>query len=60
MKIRLTVMTENDKPRPKELTENMVIEAWQTVLNAMLQLTEDDSKLTVENAEFVENGDKNV
>lgn len=58
MKIRLTIMTENDKPRPKELTENMVIKAWQTVLDAMLLLTEDDSILTVENAEFVEDSDK--
>lgn len=57
MKIRLTIMTENDKPRPKELTENMVIEAWQTVLNAMLLLT-DDSIVTVEDAEFIEDSDE--
>ena len=57
MKIRLTIMTENNVSRPEELTENMAIMAWQTVLDAMCLLTKDDSKITVESAEFVEDGD---
>lgn len=60
MKVRLTIMTENNVPRPEKLTENMVIMAWQTVLDAMCLLTENDSKSTVESAEFVEDGDGDV
>lgn len=60
MKVRVTIMTENDKPRPEGLTENMVIAAWQTVLSAMCLCTEDDSKVTVESAEFIEDGDGDV
>ena len=56
MKIRVTIMTENDKPRPEDLTENMVTAAWQTVLGIMC-LVDGDSKITVESAEFVEDGD---
>lgn len=52
MKIRLTIMTENDKTRPPELTEEKVKAAWQLVLDAM-SLGADD-KGTVEKAEFVE------
>ncbi len=55
MKIRVTIMSENDKPRPEGLTENMVIDAWQVVLSAMC-LGSDD-KVAVEKAEFVEDGD---
>ncbi len=53
MKVRLTIMTENNVPRPEKLTENMVVAAWQTVLEAMLPLAEDNSKVTVESAEFI-------
>ena len=55
MKIRITIMTENNEPRPEELTENMVIAAWQTVLSAMCLVSDD--RVTVESAEFVEDGD---
>lgn len=56
MKIRLTIMTENDKPRPEELTENMVIAAWQVVLNMMHLVSDSDDSVTIESAEFVEDG----
>lgn len=52
MKIRLTIMTENDKARPLELTEEKVKAAWQLVLDAMRLMTGD--KCTVEKAEFAE------
>ena len=55
MKIRITIMTENDKPRPEEMTENMVITAWQAVLSAMC--IGSDDRVTVEGAMFVEDGD---
>ena len=52
MKVRLTIMTENDKPRPEEVTEDQVKAAWQAVLN-MMCLNPADS-VTVESIEFVE------
>ena len=54
MKIRLTIMTENDKKRPPELTEEKVKAAWQAVLDAMCLMTNTDDKCTVEKAEFAE------
>lgn len=54
MKIRLTIMTENNKVRPPELTEEKVKEAWQVVLDAIRLLSTEDDKCTVEKAEFVE------
>lgn len=52
MKIRLTIMTENDKTRPPELTEEKVKVAWQLVLDAMCLMPDD--KCTVEKVEFAE------
>lgn len=54
MKIRLTIMTENDKTRPPELTEEKVKAAWQLVLDAMCLMSDSDDKCTVEKAEFAE------
>lgn len=47
-------MTENNKVRPSDLTEEKVKEAWQIVLNAISLFSTEDDKCTVENAEFVE------
>lgn len=54
MKVRLTIMTENDKPRPEELTEDKVKAVWQALLNVMCRNSADSA--TVENIEFVEDG----
>lgn len=54
MKIRLTIMTENDKTRPPELTEEKVKAAWQLVFDAMRLMSMSDDKCTVEKAEFTE------
>lgn len=54
MKIRITMLTENNKPRPSDLTEDMVIVAWELALSALCQLSENEGKFTVEKAEFVE------
>lgn len=54
MKIRLTIMTENDKTQPPELTEEKVKAAWQVVLDAISLYSTEDEKATVEKAEFVE------
>lgn len=56
MKVRLTIMTENDKPRPEELTEDKVKAVWQAVLNVMCLMSDSDDSITIESAEFVEDG----
>lgn len=54
MKIRLTILTENDKPRRPEHTEEAVAKAWEFVLNLFSDFSEDNEKATVEKVEFVE------
>ena len=54
MKIRLTLLTENDKQRPPDLTEEKVKAAWQIVVNAMCLMSDSDDICVVEKAEFVE------
>ena len=54
MKIRLTILTENNKKRNENLTENKVKETWQYILNILSSLSENEDKAIVENVEFVE------
>lgn len=54
MKIRLTILTENNKKRNENLTEDKVKEAWQFILNMLNSLSENEDKAIVENVEFVE------
>lgn len=54
MKIRLTILTENNKKRNENLTEDKVKEAWQYILNMLSSLSENEDKAIVENVEFVE------
>lgn len=54
MKIRLTILTENNKKRNENLTEDKVKETWQFILNMLSSLSENEDKAIVENAEFVE------
>ena len=54
MKIRLTFLTENDKQRPPELTEEKVKAVCQTVINAMCLLSDNNDTCVVEKAEFVD------
>lgn len=54
MKIRLTLLTENDKERVPELTEEKVRAAWQIVVDAMCLMSDSDDTCVVEKAEFVE------
>lgn len=54
MKIRLTILTENNKKRNENLTEDKVKETWQFVLNMLSSLSENEDKAIVENVEFVE------
>lgn len=54
MKVRLTIMTENNRPRPDGATEEQIAEVWQAVLNVMALFTENDDKATVEKVEFID------
>lgn len=55
MKIRLTIMTENDKPRTDDISEEKVKRAWQTIFDFIMLTSSDPSeKVLVEKAEFVE------
>ena len=54
MKIRLTILTENNKKRNENLTEDKVKEAWQYILNMLSSLSKNEDKAIVENVEFVE------
>lgn len=57
MKVRLTILTENDKPRRPEHTEERVAEAWQFILDLFSVASEKNEKATVEKVEFVEDGE---
>lgn len=54
MKIRLTILTENNKKRNENLTEDKVKETWQFILNMISSLSDNEDKAIVENVEFVE------
>lgn len=54
MKIRLTILTENDKPLTDDISEEKVKNAWQAVLSLLMLTGSDPSeKATVEKAEIV-------
>lgn len=56
MKVRITVLTENDKPLPpieKRPTEEQIVKAWQFIFNMMTRNGEPNEKATVESAEYV-------
>lgn len=54
MKVRVTILTENDKPRKPGLTEETVAKAWQFILDLLTVISEENEKATVEKVEFVE------
>ena len=53
MKIRMTVLLENQKIRREGLTEEIVVKAYQMLLD-WLSIVDGASKATIEKAEFVE------
>ena len=55
MKVRITILTESDKPLPpdgKRPTEEQIVKAWQAVFNTICLFGKD--KAVVEKAEYVE------
>ena len=57
MKIRVTILTENDKLRKPGHTEETVAKAWQFILDLFTAASDDNEKATVEKVEFVEDGE---
>lgn len=55
MKVRVTVLLENQKKKNEGLTEEMVVKAYQMLLDGF-SIVDGASKATVEKAEFVEDG----
>lgn len=54
MKIRLTIMTENDKLCTDDISEEKVQKAWQTIFDLLTLTSSDPSeKAIVEKAEIV-------
>lgn len=57
MKVRITVLTENDKPLPpvgKRATEEQIVKAWQVIFDMMTIMGKSKERATVESAEYVE------
>lgn len=58
MKVRITVLTENNKPLPpveERPSEELIVKAWQGIFDMMtLIMGKSDERATVESAEFIE------
>jgi hypothetical protein len=57
MKVRITVLTENDKPLPpveERPSEKLIVKAWQGIFDMMTLMGKPNEKATVESAEFIE------
>lgn len=57
MKVRITVLTENDKPLPpveERPTEEQIVKAWQFIFDMMALMGKSNERATVESAEYVE------
>lgn len=59
MKVRLTIMTENDRPRANNgVTEELIAKVWQEIFDTLALFTENNDKATVEKVEFLTDGDR--
>lgn len=57
MKVRITMLTENDKPLPpveERPSEELIVKAWQVILDMMTIMGDPNEKATVESVEFIE------
>ena len=55
MKVRLTLLTENNKVRKPEHTEEVIKTVWETLIHMVLSLSDDPSeKCTVESVEVLD------
>ena len=60
MKIRITMLTENNLQRPSELTEEKVAKVWQAIFDLITLQAVADDKCHIETVEFVDDGDGDV
>ena len=60
MKIRITILTENNLERSSELTEEKVKKAWQAIFDLITLPVVADDKCHVETVEFIDNDVENV
>ncbi len=57
MKVRITILMENDKPLPpgeKKPMEELVVKAWQVIFDMMTITGKSNERATVESAELIE------
>lgn len=57
MKICLTIIAENDKPRRPEHTEKLVAKAWQFIFDLLTAAAGSNERARVEKVEFIEEGE---
>ena len=53
MKVRLTILTENDAKVPDGITEDVIQKAWQSVFNSLCLFSDREEKATVEKVEII-------
>ena len=53
MKVRLTILTENDAKVPDGITEDVIQKVWQSVLNSICLFSDREEKATVEKVEII-------
>ena len=54
MKVRMTVLMENDKPKRPEHTEKLIRGAWRIIFDELLKSSKDPSeKITIESVEVM-------
>ena len=60
MKIRLTILTENNIPIPDDREKVLYLtkKAWEVTLNTISLFAENEDKATVESVEIVEDSDE--
>lgn len=54
MKVRVTLLTENNEERTPEITEAKVLQAWQLLLAYVCAAADNGDSAKVEKVEFVE------
>lgn len=53
MKVRLTILTENDAKVPDGITEDDIKKVWQAIFNGLCLFSEKEEKATVEKVEII-------
>ena len=53
MKVRLTILTENDAKVPDGITEDYIKKVWQAIFNGLCLFSEKEEKATVEKVEII-------